>query len=83
LYFIRLLEEFVNENVYLLVRDNMTFLTGMKKGHTKFNATIDKFVEGLYSSTIEGQCFALLNGNHTSAACNESFGFLCEQAYVF
>jgi hypothetical protein len=60
----------------------MTFFTGMKKGYTKIYTTMDQFMEGLYASTTEGQCFALLNGNHTSAACNETFGFLCEEVYV-
>jgi hypothetical protein len=61
---------------------NMTYFTGMKKGHTKMNARVDKTMESLYSSTADGKCFALFNGNHTSAACNESSGFLCVEMYV-
>jgi hypothetical protein len=57
----------------------MSFFTGMKKGHTKFNVKLDSYMDGLYNSTAEGQCFAILNGSNTNAACNESFGFLCEE----
>jgi hypothetical protein len=63
----------------MAARENMTYITGMRKSNVSMNSTWDPKMSELFNATKSGDCLSIYNGTTTNVNCGSSSGFICEE----